>query len=180
MKARMSGLGQMRVLFSPLCKVWLEMSFYFFIFIHPWETWTESQRHRQREKQAPCWEPDATMTIWLYPGTPGSLSGPNAGVEPLSHLGVPIGDEFVRDMQDRFPPKVPAEKVSCRGSRSERELWVSLGMFQVQAWKPCGTWGHSFLCEAKLCIHREGSNSIAPTPFLCGPAWGSLCHFALN
>ena len=31
----------------------------------------EGQRHRQREKQAPCWEPD----MGLNPGSPGSHPG---------------------------------------------------------------------------------------------------------
>ena len=43
------------------------------------------QRHRQREKQAPCREPDAG----LNPRTSGSRSGPKAGAKPLSHPGIP-------------------------------------------------------------------------------------------
>ena len=46
---------------------------------------TERQRHRQREKQAPCREPDTG----LNPRTPGSRSGPKAGTKPLSHPGIP-------------------------------------------------------------------------------------------
>ena len=45
----------------------------------------ERQRHRRREKQAPCWEPD----VGLDPGTPGLCPGPKAGVKPLSHPGIP-------------------------------------------------------------------------------------------
>ena len=44
----------------------------------------ERQRHRQREKQAPCWEPDAG----LDPGTPGLLPGPKADAKSLSHPGI--------------------------------------------------------------------------------------------
>ena len=44
----------------------------------------ERQRHRQREKQAPCWEPD----MWLDPGTQGSRPRPKAGAKPLSHPGI--------------------------------------------------------------------------------------------
>ena len=40
---------------------------------------------RQREKQAPCREPDTG----LDPGTPGSRPGPKAGTEPLSYRGCP-------------------------------------------------------------------------------------------
>ena len=42
-------------------------------------------RHRQREKQAPCTEPD----VGLDPGPPGSGLGLKAGVKPLSHPGIP-------------------------------------------------------------------------------------------
>ena len=44
------------------------------------------ERERQREKQAPCQEPDAG----LDPRTPGSGPGPKAGAKPLSHPGIPI------------------------------------------------------------------------------------------
>ena len=46
---------------------------------------TERQRHRQREKQAPCGEPD----VGLDPGTPESRPGPKAGTKLLSHPGIP-------------------------------------------------------------------------------------------
>ena len=36
------------------------------------------QRHRRREKQAPCREPDVGLDL----GTPGSRSGPKAGAKP--------------------------------------------------------------------------------------------------
>ena len=41
------------------------------------------QRHKQREKQAPCREPDAG----LYPGTLGSHTEPKAEAQLLSNLG---------------------------------------------------------------------------------------------
>ena len=43
------------------------------------------QRHRQREKQAPCRKPN----VGLDPRTPGSCPGPNADAQPLSHPGIP-------------------------------------------------------------------------------------------
>ena len=46
---------------------------------------TERQRHKQREKQAPCGKPDAG----LNPRTPGSRPEPWADAEPLSHPGIP-------------------------------------------------------------------------------------------
>ena len=45
----------------------------------------ERQRHRRREKQAPCLEPE----VGLDPGTPGLRPGPKAGAIPLSHPGTP-------------------------------------------------------------------------------------------
>ena len=42
---------------------------------------TESGRHRQREKQAPCREPNAG----LHPRTPGSLHKWKANAQPLNH-----------------------------------------------------------------------------------------------
>ena len=44
----------------------------------------ERQRHRQREKQAPCREPD----VGLDPRSPGSPWA-EGGAKPLSHLGCP-------------------------------------------------------------------------------------------
>ena len=49
------------------------------------DTEGERQRHRQREKQAPCREPD----VGLDPRSPGSRPGPKAGAKPLSHPGIP-------------------------------------------------------------------------------------------
>ena len=46
----------------------------------------ERQRHRQKEKQAPCREPD----VGLDPGTTGSYLEPKADAPLLSHPGVPV------------------------------------------------------------------------------------------
>ena len=46
----------------------------------------ESQRHRKREKHAPCREPD----VGLDPRTRGSCPEPKADAQPLSHPGVPV------------------------------------------------------------------------------------------
>ena len=48
------------------------------------DTEREKQRHRQREKQAPCREPH----VGLDPKTPGSPPGLKAGTKPLSHPGI--------------------------------------------------------------------------------------------
>ena len=44
----------------------------------------ERQRHRQREKQAPCREPDVGLHLRIL----GSCPGPQADAQPLSHPGV--------------------------------------------------------------------------------------------
>ena len=49
------------------------------------DTHTERQRHRQREKQAPCREPD----VGLNPRTLGSRPELKADTQPLSHPSVP-------------------------------------------------------------------------------------------
>ena len=61
------------------------LNFFFLkiLFIHERER--ERQTYRQREKQAPCREPD----LGLDPQTPGSRPGPKAGAKPLSHPGIP-------------------------------------------------------------------------------------------
>ena len=51
---------------------------------------TQSQRHRQREKQAPCREPDAG----LYPRILGSLPEPKADAQPLSHPSGALAWDF--------------------------------------------------------------------------------------
>ena len=55
---------------------------WFYLFIH--ERHRERGRDRQREKQAPRGKPNAG----LNPETPGSLSGPKGGAQPLSHPSV--------------------------------------------------------------------------------------------
>ena len=49
------------------------------------DTQRERWRYRQREKQAPCKEPD----VGLDSATPGSRPGLKAGTKPLSHRGIP-------------------------------------------------------------------------------------------
>ena len=55
------------------------------------DTHRERQRHRQKEKQAPCREPKGG----LDPETPGSCPGPKAGAKPLSHPGIPETSHFL-------------------------------------------------------------------------------------
>ena len=58
------------------------------LFIH--ERHTERQRHRQKEKQAPCREPD----VGLDPRSLGPHPGPKADAQPLSHPGIPRSQVF--------------------------------------------------------------------------------------
>ena len=52
------------------------------------DTERERQIHRQREKQAPCKEPNVGLDL----GTPGFYPGPKAGATPLSYPGISGGD----------------------------------------------------------------------------------------
>ena len=87
---------------------WNSMVLFFFFFktlFKSWETHTQRQRYRQREKQAPCTEAD----VGLDPGTPGSCPEPKADAQPLSHPGVPHGPRLIAhgksyQSKDFFPP----------------------------------------------------------------------------
>ena len=48
------------------------------------------ERERQREKQAPCREPE----VGFDRGSPGSCPGPRTGAELLSHPGIPYSNKF--------------------------------------------------------------------------------------
>ena len=68
------------------CRFCCCFSFFFFEhFIYLFTRHTQRGRDRQREKQAPCGDPDAG----LNPGTPGSRPEPKADTQPLSHPGTP-------------------------------------------------------------------------------------------
>ena len=49
------------------------------------DTEKQGQGQKQREKQAPCWEPDSGLDPW----SPGSHLELKAGTESLSHPGIP-------------------------------------------------------------------------------------------
>ena len=57
------------------------------------ETKRERPRHRQREKQDPCKEPN----VGLDPRSPGSRPVPKAGTKPLRHPGIPVIPFFKKD-----------------------------------------------------------------------------------
>ena len=56
-----------------------------YLFIHERHRGGWGQRCRQREKQAPCREPDVELDL----GSPGSRPGLKTGAKPLSHPGIP-------------------------------------------------------------------------------------------
>ena len=53
---------------------------------------TLAEGEAEREKQAPCREPD----MGLDPGSSGSCPGPKAGAKSLSHPGVPVLKVFIK------------------------------------------------------------------------------------
>ena len=69
----------------------------FYLLIH--ERHKEKQRHRQKEKQAPCREPN----VGLDPGIPGSHPGPKADTQLLSHPGVPNPTLLSLKTLSKFP-----------------------------------------------------------------------------
>ena len=74
---------------APILKLLSNFYLNFFFkkyFIYSWETQRQRQRHWQREKQAPCREPDEGFDS----GTLGSYSEPKADAQPLRHPGIPI------------------------------------------------------------------------------------------
>ena len=60
---------------------------------------TERLRHRQREKQAPCREPDGR----LDPGTPVSHPGPKVGAQLLSRPGILQESILIKEAREGFP-----------------------------------------------------------------------------
>ena len=77
---------------SPLSffKYFWEGVVFFLRFIYLFLIDRERQRHRRREKQAPCQEPK----VGLDPGTPGLRPGPKASAKLLSHPGIPQSSLF--------------------------------------------------------------------------------------
>ena len=57
---------------------------------------TERGRHRQREKQAPCREPD----VGPDPGTLGSCPESKADAQLLSHPGIPLLELITNSSKD--------------------------------------------------------------------------------
>ena len=102
--------------------------------IYLWETRRERQRHRQREKQAPCGEPDEG----LDPRTLGSWLEPKADTQPLSHPGDPslfyFKDIFVSE-RERVEGKV---KEGERESLKPTRCWSWSSKWSLILWP----WDH--------------------------------------
>ena len=68
----------------------MRFSFLKILLIYERHSERERQRHRWREKQAPCRDPNVGLNL----RTPGSHPESKADTQPLSHPGVPIRHEF--------------------------------------------------------------------------------------
>ena len=101
---------------------------------------TERQRHRQREKQTPCREPDAG----LDPRTLGLRPEPKADAQPLSYPSAPPQRDVLR---------IPSESAS------------KMSEYAVAPAKAQDIWAVSagFLFLA-LSIHHQGARSAQKTP----------------
>ena len=66
------------------------------------DTEREEARYRQKEKQAPCGEPD----MGLDPRTPGSRPEPKADAQPLSHPGAPVLSQLKKEKKRLSNPKI--------------------------------------------------------------------------
>ena len=82
------GLQDHRTRVCILHPVFVNSIFFKVLFIYLWETCRKRQRHRQREKLAPCGEPD----VGLNPRMLGSWPEPKGDAHPLSHPGVPVNN----------------------------------------------------------------------------------------
>ena len=63
----------------------------------------ERQRHRRKEKQDPCRDPNAG----LDPRTPGSGPERKTDTQPLSHPGVPELIPFITTQNNKIPRNKP-------------------------------------------------------------------------
>ena len=70
----------------------------------------ERQRHWQREKQAPCRQPD----MGLDPGIPRSCPGLKADTQPLSHPGVPCCNILKENTSDYVKNRLKGYKGGSR------------------------------------------------------------------
>ena len=98
------------------------------LFIYSWDTHRKRQRHRQREKQAPCREPDAEFN----PKTPGSRPEPKADSELLSHPGILIWSFLMIKL---IPLKKAPEETQLKHGLFW-EAFLALGWPSAALWLP--------------------------------------------
>ena len=107
----------------------------FYLFIYSWQTRRERQRHKQREKQAPCKKPNAG----LDPRTLGSRPEPKADAPPLSPSPrLPILTEFLR--QKAYKQLIIL--VQETWTHDWKSGWGYLDCF-IPVRVRCGIWGYS-------------------------------------
>ena len=110
----------------------------------------DTQRYRQREKQAPCREPD----VGLNPRSPGSRPGPKAGAKLLSH------------------PRIPYKSASKGVSRSiHTSFLLSLSFFHVVSLKLSRWRGLKLCCSLRRDQSKECSKK------LCSKSMMAYRHF---
>ena len=103
---------------------------------------TERQGHRQREKQAPCREPDTGLDLRF----PESRPGLKADVQPLSHPGVlnhillgrvhPIYHHLATSYTGLFSPVLPTSTFSSNQQILTEDLLYA--MYFVGIWEVVG------------------------------------------
>ena len=124
------------------------------LFIYSWETYRERQRHRQREKQAPCRESNAE----LDPRTPGSRPEPKACIQLPSHPGFP-GNEIREFFILIFFFRERAYTWRGNGRRGRENLKQALHT----GWSP--TWGSiSGLSDHDLGQNQESDTQLTELP----------------
>ena len=154
---------------------------FFFLkdFLYSWQT----QRHKQREKQAPCREPDAG----LDPRSPGSCPGPKADTQPLSHLGAPITNFqkminiymyiFWGKCRNSFGGCIPGGRTDC--SKGGCDLKVS--KYQLLSKQTVPDYTLSTACEWALHDLSLPSPAIVPLYiFFDNRRTGDILYFNLQ
>ena len=129
------------------------------------DTEREKERHRQREKQAPCWEPNAGLDS----RSPGSCPWPQAGAQPLSHPGVP----------PKISLSVCEYKDSCWALPSPCQLfrvgvgaqWLERGSHRIVTSSLYRAWCHPFLwgAEEKIVNSKDVGNAQAESVEITWP-----------
>ena len=121
----------------------------------------ERQRHRQKERQAPCGEPD----VGLDPKTLGSLAEPKAEAQPLSHSRCPEICIF---------NKLPGQY--CKWSMGSDQIIVQTGLLlrvkvgNIKSWQLTQPLVHTDkIVIIMLCVGFWATLSLWASSFLIWP-----------